>query len=137
MAGVIKFLMNVVNNLHDFLQKIFNKMGVGLNDKQLHFIIIGLLGICIFAITQLAFKKLSKYSITAISFIYTFTVLVVIVFAIEIGQKITKRGNMEFEDIVAGLMGFLYLFIIYLIIKIGKYLWNEFFSRKKSRKTRK
>ncbi|WP_238883933.1 hypothetical protein [Clostridium sp. YIM B02551] len=137
MAGVIQFLMNVVNNLHDFLQKIFNKMGVGLNDKQLHFIIIGLLGICIFAITQLAFKKLSKYSITAISFIYTFTVLVVIVFAIEIGQKITKRGNMEFEDIVAGLMGFLYLFIIYLIIKIGKYLWNEFFSRKKSRKTRK
>ncbi|MDD7795260.1 hypothetical protein [Clostridium sp. 'White wine YQ'] len=137
MAGVIKFLMNVVNNLHDLLQKIFNKMGVGLNDKQLHFIIIGLLGICIFGITQLAFKKLSKYSITAISFIYTFTVLVVIVFAIEIGQKITKRGNMEFEDIVAGLMGFLYLFIIYLIIKIGKYLWNEVFSRKKSRKTRK
>lgn len=125
MTAIIKFLMEIVNNVHDLLQVIFKKFGWGFNDKQLHFIIIGVIGILIFAITQTLFKWLSKYSITAISFIYTFTVLIVIVFAIEIGQKITSRGNMEFADIVAGVLGFMYLFIIYLIIKLIIYMAKQ------------
>ena len=67
---------------------------------------------------QVVFKMLSKWSITAISFIYTFTVIVVIVFAIEIQQKITGRGNMEFLDAVIGLWGFLLFFGIYLTIRL-------------------
>ena len=78
---------------------------------------MALIGIVIFAFTQIIFKKLSKYSITAISFIYTLTVMVVIVFAIEIQQKITNRGNMEFADIAYGLYGFLYIFLVYLLFK--------------------
>ena len=69
-------------------------------------------------IVNKSFKYLVRYSLTAISFIYTFTVLVVLVFAIEIGQKLTGRGNMEFQDIVEGLWGFLVAFAIYLGIVI-------------------
>jgi hypothetical protein len=92
-------------------------MGYNLNDKELHFIVIAIAGIIIFACVHLAFKFISKYSITAISFIYTFTVLVVIVFAIEIQQKITGSGAMEFADIVYGLYGFLCTFAVYLFIR--------------------
>ncbi|MGL5354377.1 MAG: hypothetical protein ACRDA5_13835, partial [Clostridium sp.] len=54
----------------------------------------------------------------AISFIYTFTVMIVIVFAIEIQQKLTNRGNMEFADIAYGIYGFLYIFAIYVVLKL-------------------
>jgi ABC-type amino acid transport system permease subunit len=130
MAEIIKILMEIVNNVHDSLQYISDGLNISFNDKQLHFIIIGVIGIIIFAFTQALFKWLSKFSITAISFIHTFTLLLVIVFAIEIGQKITNRGHMEFADIVAGIMGFMYLFAIYLVIKLLVYLVKSFFGRK-------
>lgn len=121
MTEIIKLLMDITNKIHDEFIETSSSFGLNLSDKQLHFIIIGIMGIFIFACTQFVFKKLAKYSITSISFIYTFTVLVVIVFAIEIEQKLTQRGNMEFADILAGLYGFLYLFGIYLLIRLVIY----------------
>ena len=47
----------------------------------------------IYVLVDKIFKAMSKYSISILSFIYTFTVLIVIVFGIEIEQKITKRGK--------------------------------------------
>lgn len=131
MTEIIKILMEMINNIHDFLQVLTGKLSWGFNDKQLHFIIIGIIGIIIFAITQALFKWIAKYSITVISFIYTFTVLLVIVFGIEIGQKITKRGNMEFADVVAGVLGFIYIFIIYVIIRLIVYVAKQIMNNKK------
>lgn len=63
------------------------------------------------------FKELAKKNlIMTISLIYVFTLLVVITFGIEIDQKITNTGNMEFRDIAAGLAGFLSMFAIMLMI---------------------
>ena len=77
-----------------------------------------MIGICIFGCTHVFFKYLSKYGITAISFVYTFTVMVVIVFAIEIQQQITGRGGMEFDDAAIGSgWGFLLFFAIFILIK--------------------
>jgi hypothetical protein len=119
MTEIIKLIVQVVNNFHDLLIKITNSLGFTLTDKELHFWLIGLIGILLFAVTQIVFKIFSKWSITAISFIYTFTILIIIVFAIEIQQKITGRGNMEFADIAAGIYGFFFLFSIYLVIKFS------------------
>lgn len=118
MVEILKLIASMINDLHDKVLDIVSIAGYQLNDKQLHFIFMALIGIIIFAITQVSFKKLAKYSITSISFIYTFTVMVVIVFAIEIQQKLTNRGNMEFADIAYGLYGFIYIFFIYLLIKL-------------------
>ena len=52
-----------------------------------------------------------------IAWIYVFTVMVVVTFAIEIGQGITNTGNMEMEDIVSGLAGFMFLFIIFAVLR--------------------
>ena len=117
MVEILKLTAKFINDLHDKVLDIVSIAGYQLNDKQLHFIFMALIGIIIFAFTQIIFKKLSKYSITAISFTYTLTVMIVIVFAIEIQQKITNRGNMEFADIAYGLYGFLYIFFVYLLIK--------------------
>lgn len=118
MVEILKLAASFINDLHDKILDIVDIAGYPLNDKQLHFIFMALIGIIIFAFTQLIFKQLAKYSITAISFIYTLTVMIVIVFAIEIQQKLTNRGNMEFADIVYGLYGFIYIFLVYLLIKL-------------------
>ncbi|WP_223881900.1 hypothetical protein [Niallia endozanthoxylica] len=99
--------------------------GLDLTDKDLHLWIMGMIGICIFGCTHVFFQHLSKYEITAISFVYTLTVMVVIVFAIEIQQPITGRGQMEFDDAVIGLWGFLLFFVAFLLIKaIYKRIFN-------------
>lgn len=93
----------------------FQALGFQFSDKQLHFIIIGIAGFIIFILSTLLFKWLAKYSIQFVSLIFTLTVLVVVVFAIEIQQKISGSGNMEFADVVYGLWGFLAIFAIYLV----------------------
>lgn len=136
MVGVIKLFMEIINDIHDTLIHKASGTGYNFTDKQLHFIIIGIIGIVIFLVTQTIFKKLAKHSITAISFIYTFTVLLVIVFGIEIEQKITKRGNMEFGDIVAGIYGFMYFFIAYLIVRLIDYAIKRIKKERKRERKR-
>ena len=135
MVEILKLTASFINDLHDKVLDIVSIGGYALNDKQLHFIFMALIGMIIFALTQVTFKAIAKYSITAISFIYTFTVMIVIVFAIEIEQKLTNRGNMEFSDIIYGLYGFIYLFLIYLLIKfiiiLVKTLYNKYFKKNK------
>jgi len=119
LSSALKFITAIINYFHDNLILLTKFMGLSLNDKQLHFLVIGLIGILLFVFVHKLFKYLVRYSLTAISFIYTFTVLVVFVFAIEIGQKVTGHGNMEFQDIVEGLWGFLVAFGIYMVVVMG------------------
>ena len=116
MVGVLKIISLITNNLHDFLVKFSKGAGFHFNDKQLHFFVIAIIGMFIYIVVDKSFKAMAKYSISILSFIYTFTVLIVIVFGIEIEQKITKRGNMEFADIEAGLWGFIAVFAVYIVI---------------------
>jgi len=138
MKEIIKIIAEIVNEVHDLLLDFTNLMGWNLTDKDLHFWVIGILGIFIFLVVRVVFKMLSEWSIAAISFVYTFTVLVVIVFAIEIQQKLTGRGNMEFLDAVIGLWGFLIFFGIYLVIRLIVYVvrrsLNHFNGKKNDEK---
>ena len=52
-----------------------------------------------------------------ISWIYVFTLLIVITFAIEIGQGISHTGTMDFEDIVFGMGGFLLFFAVFAVVR--------------------
>lgn len=131
MKDFIYLTVEIVNQLHDILEDFFGGLGYQLTDKDLHFWIFGVLGILFFIFVHLIFKWLSTLSLTAISFLYTFTVLLVIVFAIEIQQKITGRGNMEFADAIMGLWGFLIFFAIYLGIKLVVYLFLQIFKTRK------
>ena len=103
--------------VHDMLMRINDGFELQLGDKDWHFIIMALVAMMLFFMVHFVFKRLAKWSITAVSFIYVFTVMTVFGFAIEIGQKITKTGNMEFADIMFGLVGFLVMFVIFSLVR--------------------
>jgi len=132
MGQVIIFLASILNNIHDFIVYITSTRGINLTDKELHFWVIGSIGIVIFFVADFIFKYLAKWSISVISFIFTFIVLIVFVFILEIEQKITGRGNMEFSDIISGLWGFGAIFSIYLIAKITISFANKISNNNKS-----
>ncbi|AUZ26152.1 hypothetical protein [Bacillus cabrialesii] len=115
------FITEMVNQFHDAFISLCGMFGIHLTDKEMHFWVIGVFGIFFFGVTHAVFTWLSKWSMTALSFIYTVTVIIVIVFAIEIQQKVTGRGNMEFLDATEGLKGFLVFFMFFLLLKL---LWR-------------
>lgn len=118
MVEFFKIIAEIVNIFHDIIMDVATILGWQATDKDLHLWIIGIIGIISFFIVQFIFKRLAAWSIKSISFIYTFTLILVLVFAIEIQQGITGRGNMEFADAVAGINGFLLFFGIYLVVTL-------------------
>ena len=119
MLDVLKSVVSIINRLHDMLLLVVGKIGLRFNDKQLHFWVLGLIGIALFVAVDVAFRRVSKWSISALSFIYTLTVLVVIALSMEIQQQITGRGALDFNDIVAGIWGFIVLLGLYIIMRIA------------------
>jgi small-conductance mechanosensitive channel len=134
MKEIILIIAEIINTMHDVILELTFFLGLDVTDKDLHLWIFGFLGICIFGCTHVFFNYLSKYGLTAISFVYTLTVMVVIVFAIEIQQQLTGRGQMEFDDAVIGLWGFLLFFAAFLIIK-GIIKGIQYLANRKRRKT--
>lgn len=121
MRDGISFIVEIVNNIHDILIIIINDiLGLQMTDKDMHFWIMGVIGIITFASVYVISKWLSTFpfGLHLISFLYTLTFMFVLVFAIEIQQAITNRGNMEFIDAIIGLWGFLALFFVYVIVAV-------------------
>ena len=119
--------------VHDMLMRINDGFELQLGDKDWHFIIMAIIAMVLFWMVHFVFKRLAKWSITAVSFIYVFTVMTVFGFAIEIGQKITGTGEMDFADIVAGLYGVLMFFAVYSVYRLLILLISWLFNRKKNR----
>lgn len=108
----------VVAQIHESLMHLNDNFELYFGDKDMHFIVMAVLGMILFFMVHFVFKRLEKWSITAISFIYVFTVMTVLGLAIEIGQKITGTGDMDFRDVVAGLYGVLAFFAVYTVYRL-------------------
>ncbi len=108
----------IVAQIHESLMHLNDNFELYFGDKDMHFIVMAVLGMILFFMVHFVFKRLAKWSITAISFIYVFTVMTVLGFAIEIGQKITGTGDMDFQDVVAGLYGVLAFFAVYTVYRL-------------------
>ena len=119
MKQVLYWGVSLVAKLHDKIMQLNNTFEMDFSDKELHFLIIGLLGMGMLFVIYPLFKYLAKrHHEMVIAWIYVFTVIVVITFAIEIGQKITGTGNMEFADIMFGLVGFLAMFAVFSVLRM-------------------
>jgi len=125
-------IVGLIAKIHEKLMSINDAKGYGFTDKQLHFFVIGAIGMLgIFVIYPL-FKWLAdKGHVMIIAWLYVLTVLIVITFAIEIGQKITNTGIMEFADIVSGLTGFFVFFLIFAMIRGVFHLFVDFVKGEK------
>ncbi|MEK4011582.1 hypothetical protein [Peribacillus sp. FSL M8-0224] len=134
MKEIIQILAEIVNNLHDFiLFFVSDTLNSNATDKDLHFWIMGIIGIIIFLFVLFLSNLIARmrFGITILSFLYTFTVMVVLVFAIEIQQALTSRGNMEFQDAAIGLWGFIVFFLVFAVLSSLFLLVKNFFKQSK------
>lgn len=114
---IVDLLIDIIYKTHTYFLSMNDSFEAQLSDKQLHFLIIGLLGIGMLLVIYPLFKWMAKKNLTVlISWFYVFTVLVVITFAIEIGQWYSHTGEMDFNDILAGLVGYFAMSFIFLLV---------------------
>ena len=118
MEQLLYSIVGLVARLHNYILGLNNGYENSFTDKELHFIIIGAFGILLLFVLYPLFKYLANTGhIMVVTFLYVFTVMVVIAFAIEIGQGVTHTGAMEFDDIMYGIGGFLAMFAVFAVIR--------------------
>ena len=104
--------------IHNRLLSLNDAYEYNFNDKQLHFLVIGILGIAAVLLIQPLFTLLAKTDhIIVITFIYVFTLIIVLTFAVEIGQGLSGTGSMDFADVISGVYGFLLFFFIFAAVR--------------------
>ena len=134
MHRLIYYFIQLIIRLHNKFLSINDNHQLDLTDKQLHFLVVGIFGFCMILFIQPVFEWLVKRNMTLfITFTYVFSAVLVISLAIELGQAYSGTGDMDFYDVVYGLLGFFAFFFIYLII----YLLYKSYKRKKDKNSDK
>ena len=124
------------SRVHDSVLSINDAGGWYFDDKQLHFIVFGIFGMALIFVLYPLFKFLAKRDHTmVITWLYVFTLVMVISFAVEIGQWYTGTGNMDSSDIAYGISGFLVMFIIFALLR-GLYHAIKALVKRDNRKTK-
>lgn len=119
MKELLYTIIEIISVIHNKIMALNDAYEYNFTDKQLHFLVIGILGMALVFAIHPIFLWLARHKhIMAITWIYVFTLILVITFAIEIGQKVTNTGTMEFADIVFGIGGFVLMFLVFDIIRI-------------------
>ena len=118
MGKVLYEMVELVARVHSYLLRLNDANEFSFTDKELHFLIIGILGMAMIFVVYPLFKWLVRNNhVMVVSWIYVFTLIIVITFAIEIGQRLTNTGNMEFADIMFGVLGFISMFIVFSAVR--------------------
>ncbi|MFR4351062.1 MAG: hypothetical protein ACLT3H_05245 [Roseburia sp.] len=118
MKELLYLLVEYVAKIHAHILQLNDAFEYNFTDKELHFLVVGVLGMAFLFVVYPIFKWLAKRDhVMVIAWIYVFTLIMGITFAIEIGQKVTNTGNMEFADIVTGIFGFVVMFLIFSAVR--------------------
>ena len=118
MREIIYKFVEFTTRMHSLILSWNNGYEGTFTDKELHFWVIGLVGMGLLFVIYPLFALLAKHHILLVAWLYVFTLMVVITFAIEIGQGYYGTGVMDFDDIVSGLTGFMMMFAVFAVIKI-------------------
>ncbi len=118
MQAFLYGIIDIISDIHTYLLSLNDAYEANFTDKELHFLVIGIVGMALTFIIHPLFTILAKKNhVLVISWIYVFTLVLLMTFAIEIGQKVSGTGAMEFADIVFGVWGFMFMFLIFAIIR--------------------
>lgn len=118
MKTLLYAIVEMIARIHNYILRLNDANEYNFSDKELHFLVIGVLGMGFIFVVYPVFKWLAKHDhVMVIAWIYVITLIVVITFAIEIGQKITNTGNMEFADIMVGVIGFIAMFFVFAVVR--------------------
>ena len=116
MQTILYNFVMLITRVHNYLLTLNNQFENSFTDKELHFLIVGAFGLGLVFVLHPIFLWLAKHDHTMIiSFLYVFTVVLVLTFAIEIGQGYYGTGAMEFDDVVYGVAGFLSFFLVFAV----------------------
>lgn len=119
MREFLYMAVGLITKIHNKIMQLNNAYETNFTDKDLHFLVIGFLGLAMILVVYPLFKHLAKTNhVMVIAWIYVFTLIIVITFAIEIGQKISHTGSMDFGDIMYGVVGFLVMFFIFSVLRM-------------------
>ena len=118
METILYNFVMLTARIHRYFLSLNDSFENSFDDKMLHFIIIGGFGIGLVLVLHPIFLWLSRTGHTMIiSFFYVLSALLVLTFAIEIGQGFYGTGKMEFDDVRFGIGGFLGFFAIFIAIR--------------------
>ncbi len=118
MKELLYWIVEWIAKIHNHILRLNDAYEYNFTDKELHFLVIGMMGMGFIFVVYPVFKWLAKHDhVMVIAWIYVLTLIIVITFAIEIGQKVTGTGNMEFADIVMGVFGFIVMFLVFSVVR--------------------
>jgi hypothetical protein len=131
MKTLLQALVDIFNIFHRTFSNLSNEFGLSLNDKALHFYVIGFIFYLIYLFINPLFNKIGQYSIRFISFIYVLTMTIVVSIAIEVAQFQSKSGQMELMDVIWSVAGFIFIwlaveFFIFLVRKLINWFGSRF-----------
>ena len=111
-------ILDIISGAHEYFLSLNDAYETNFTDKDLHFIIIGAIGMILVLIVHPIFTILAKTNhVLTITWIYVFTLILLLTFAIEIGQGFSHSGTMDFVDIVFGIWGFMLMFLVFALIR--------------------
>ena len=123
MARYLRMLVAWLSRAHNYILTLNDRFEYSFSDKELHFLVIGAIGLALILLVYPVFRLLANHNrVLAITWIYVLTVLLVLTFAIEIGQRITGSGTMDVSDVVAGMGGFFAVTAVIVVLHL--LLWT-------------
>ena len=118
MKELLYWIVEWIAKIHSHILRLNDAYEYNVTDTELPFLVIGMMGMGFIFVVYPVFKWLAKHDhVMVIAWIYVLTLIIVITFAIEIGQKVTGTGNMEFADIVMGVFGFIVMFLVFSVVR--------------------
>ena len=118
MKELLYWIVEWIAKIHSHILRLNDAYEYNFTDKELHFLVIGMLGMGFIFVVYPVFKWLARHDhVMVIAWIYVFTLIIVITLAIEIGQKVTDTGSMQFADIVMGVFGFIVMFLVFSALR--------------------
>ena len=120
MGKTLTMIVAWFTRVHNAILSLNDKFETSFTDKELHFLVIGAIGLALIMLIYPFFKWLAnRNKVLAITWIYVLTVLVVLTFAIEIGQSVTGMGGFFAVTVVIAALHFL-IWVIRSLVKLGK-----------------
>ncbi|MGM9958597.1 MAG: hypothetical protein ACI32B_05045 [Erysipelotrichaceae bacterium] len=115
---IIVKVVSLVTYMHGRILGINDSNELFLSDKELHFYTVAVFGVILLFCLYPLFRYMVKRNKTLlITWIFVFVFLVGFTLLIEVGQKLTGTGDMDYLDTVAGLMGFIVASVVLLIVR--------------------
>ena len=115
---IIVKVVSLVTYMHGRILGINDSNELFLSDKELHFYTVAVFGvILLFCLYPLFGYMVKRNKTLLITWIFVFVFLVGFTLLIEVGQKLTGTGDMDYLDTVAGLMGFIVASVVLLIVR--------------------